>query len=109
MDVLGTGNIPCVLRNHHESGIGVSLQVQLSPDHPVTACRVSAITGQATILPGTTRSSPYEPVCRTQIYVQFQNPNAYLDKALGCHKGFAFADIRAEMDLLCKLMGFAVL
>ncbi len=109
VDVLGTGNLPCVLRNHHESGIGVSLQVQLPPDHPVTACRVSAVTGQATILPGTTRSGPYEPVCRTRIYVQFQNPNAYLDKVLGCHQVFAFADIRAEMDLLCKLMGFAVL
>ena len=101
--------LPCTLRSHHESGIGVSLQVALPDGRPVTACRIGAATGQMTVHRGVLRAGPYLPACRTQAYVCFDDPSRYLATALGCHQVFAFEDVAGDARALGRLLGLEVL
>ena len=44
----GRQDCPYILRSHHESGIGVSLQVEIPGSVRLTACRVSGVWGTFT-------------------------------------------------------------
>lgn len=101
--------LPCTLRSHHESGIGVSLQVELPAERRVTACRVSDEASCITVQNGTTAAGPYECACRTQLYVHFDDPQHYLDTALGCHQVFAFEDIARDVRTLAGWFGLRLL
>ena len=94
-----------MLRSHHESGIGVSLQVELPAKRRVTACRISGSCNKITIQNGTTETGEYLPSCRTQLYVRFDDFSQYIDTALGCHQVFCFEDIKKEAQMLSDLMG----
>lgn len=96
-----------ILRNHHESGIGVSIQSPL-PQGIVTACRVSAETGSVTIQAGKSREGERLPVCRSQMYVDFESPERYLETALGCHQVFAFEDCMWKMENFSKMIGLRI-
>lgn len=100
---------PCVLRSHHESGIGVSLQVSMPAEQCVTACRISNEAKNMTIHTGVTLAGPYETACRTQMYVRFHQLEHYLNTVLGCHQVFAFEDISHKLRLLAKLFDLQVL
>ena len=100
---------PCTLRNHHESGIGVSLQIDLPVGQAVTACRLSDRASKITIQHGVSVCGAYECACRTQMHVRFDDPNHYLRTALGCHQVFAFEDIVWQMNELSHLLGLTVL
>lgn len=97
--------LPCTLRSHHESGIGVSLQVELPRDQRVTACRVSDEASKITVHTGTSVAGPYECACRTQMHLRFDDMPHYLRTVLGCHQVFAFEDIAAKVRALAKLFG----
>ena len=97
------------LRSHHESGIGVSLQVEMPQDRIITACRVSNEASQMTIHRGITIPGPYETACRTQMYVRFDDFEHYLDTALGCHQVFAFEDISKQLVAIGKMFGLQIL
>ena len=99
----------CILRNHHESGIGVSLQVALPEHRTVTLCRISDNMSSAVVFMGETASGKYLPCCRTQIYVKPDDFTHYMDTALGCHQVMVFDDIRKELELLIKSFGIALL
>ena len=101
--------LPCTLRSHHESGIGVSVQVEIPAGVTVTACRVSDEAGSMTIHRGTTQTGPYETACRTQLHIRLEDAQHYLDTALGCHQVFAFEDITAKLEKLAALLGLRVL
>lgn len=101
--------LPTILRSHHESGIGVALQVKVPANQIVTACRISDESGKVTIHRGITSNGPYEKTCRTQVYVQLDNLKHYLQTALGCHQVFAFEDITEKMEELAKLLRLEVL
>lgn len=101
--------LPCTLRSHHESGIGVSLQVELPLDLRVTACRISDEASKMTVHTGRTIPGPYEPACRTQMHVRFDDMRHYLDTALGCHQVFAFEDIEEELRRLAAQFALDVL
>lgn len=101
--------LPCTLRNHHESGIGVSLQVEMPKKGVVTACRISNEASQMTIHRGTAVPGPYETACRTQMHVRFDDPEHYLHTVLGCHQVFAFEDITEPLHRLADLFGLEVL
>ncbi len=101
--------LPCTLRSHHESGIGVSVQVEIPAGVTVTACRVSDEAGSMTIHRGTTQTGPYETACRTQLHIRLEDAQHYLDTALGCHQVFAFEDIAAKLEKLAALLGLRVL
>lgn len=100
---------PCILRSHHESGIGVSLQVEMPLDHEITACRISNEASQMTLHTGRTIRGPYEPACRTQLHIRFDDMPHYLGTALGCHQVFAFENIAPKLRELAGLFGLEVL
>lgn len=96
------------LRSHHESGIGVSPEVDFPPSETVTACRLSAATGKMTVHLGKGRQGVGQPSCRTQYEVSFRDYPAYLENALGCHQVFAFCDLSSELRLVGRLLGLEV-
>ena len=100
---------PYLLRSHHESGIGVSPQVELPMDGVVTACRFSSATGQMTVQLATPVEGPREPTCRTQLRVRWNDPEGYLRTSLGCHQVFAFEDLSAPLRQAAALLGLEVL
>ncbi|WP_343084014.1 hypothetical protein [Blautia producta] len=101
--------LPCILRSHHESGIGVSLQVSLPVDRTVTICRISDEASKITIQRGITIRGAYECACRTQLHVEMEDPLHYLDTVLGCHQVIAFDDITDELQKLAGLFGLEIL
>lgn len=101
--------LPCVLRSHHESGIGVSLQVSLPVDCTVTICRISDEASKITIHRGVTIYGDYECACRTQLHIKMEDSQHYLDTALGCHQVFAFEDITGELQKLAGLFRLEIL
>ena len=62
-----------------------------------------------TIHRGTTKVGPYEAACRTQMHVQFEDADHYLNTALGCHQIFAYEDISQKLTDLVKLFELVVL
>lgn len=100
---------PCILRSHHESGIGVSLQVSMPENCRVTACRVSNDASDMTINLGTSVPGTYENACRSQMYVRFDDMDRYLDTVLGCHQVFAFEDISSRLRQLAKIFDLRVI
>ena len=97
------------LRSHHESGIGVSVQVVIPVGQTVTACRISDEAGSMTIHRGVSVSGPYETACRTQMHVQLEDYPHYLRTALGCHQVFAFEDITDRLRKIAELFGLKIL
>ncbi len=100
----GRSDRPFILRNHHESGIGASLQVEM-PAGRLTACRVSGAWGTYTAQGATGEAGPREECCRTQLYVRFDDFDRYVNTALGCHQVFCFEDVTRDFAMLAEWMG----
>ena len=109
VNMFGGQKCPYTLRNHHESGIGTSLQVEYPVGKTVTACRISDNAQKITIQKGVTVAGEYECACRTQVYIKLDDFNRYLETALGCHQVFAFEDIADEMRMLAKQLNLQIL
>ena len=101
--------LPTVLRSHHESGIGVSPQVEVPAGIPVTACRISDDCSKITIHNGVTVSGDYENACRTQVHVRLDDFDHYIKTVLGCHQVLAFEDIAAQLRELAGVFRFDIL
>lgn len=108
LDVCGAP-LSYVLRSHHESGIGVSIQADIPAGLAVTACRYAGAENALTLSRGVTAPGAYRAACRTQTYVKLDDFDRYVDTALGCHQVLAFADIREEMQLLARVLDIRVL
>ena len=108
LNLCGAGKCPYTLRNHHESGIGVSLEVTYPIGSTITACRISDEARCMTVQKGIVVSGEYERACRTQVYVRFDDVQRYLDTVLGCHQVFAFEDVADEMRLLGAQLGLTM-
>ncbi len=100
----GRQDCPYILRSHHESGVGVSLQVEIPGSVRLTACRVSGVWGTFTAQGATGEQGPREECCRTQLYVRFDDFDRYIRTALGCHQVFCFEDVREDFSTLAKWM-----
>lgn len=98
-----------VLRNHHESGIGVSTQVELPLDVPMTACRISNDLSQITVHNCVGIPGEYEKSCRTQLRVKLDDFDKYIRNALGCHQIFVFKDIKKELTYVAEELGIEIL
>ena len=96
------------LRNHHESGRGVSPEVNFPTGGRVTMCRFSAAEGKLSVQSGTTEPGAREETCRTQLRIRPDDFARYLDTALGCHQVVAFEDISAEMRALGRRLGLEI-
>ena len=102
---------PCKysLRSHHESGIGVSTEVELPENIKMTACRISDGLSKMMVESCTGVRGEYEPSCRTQLKITLESFEGYLKNALGCHTVFAFCDIKRELIYAAELLGIEVL
>ena len=100
---------PSILRSHHESGIGASLDVEMPANSVCTLCRISIEDRAVTIQKGNTFHGRKEPACRTQINVRLDNPEHYFETVLGCHQTIAFEDISDDLMKIAKRVGLAVL
>ena len=98
-----------ILRNHHESGIGVSTQVELPKNVKMTVCRISNNLSQITIQNCVGICGDYEPSCRTQLRVKFDDFDKYVKTALGCHQVFVFQDIKEELTYIAQALGMEIL
>lgn len=101
----GRQDCPFILRSHHESGIGASLQVEMPDGVRLTACRISGAWGTYTVQGATGENGPREECCRTQLYVRFDDFDRYVKTALGCHQVFCFEDVTEAFDQLARWMG----
>lgn len=101
----GAQDRPFVLRSHHESGIGASLQVEMPTGLRLTACRISGAWGTYTAQGAVAEAGPLEECCRTQLYVRFDDFDRYVETALGCHQVFCFEDVADDFALLAQWMG----
>lgn len=97
------GECSYILRNHHESQIGVSLEIEYPENSVLTSVRMSNEASDITILKAKTVKGERLNCCRTQIYVEYEDVDKYLDTALGCHQIFAFDDIESKVKKLSKL------
>ena len=104
----GVEERPFVVRSHHESGIGASLQVDMPLDRKVTAFRISAANGKATVQTGISVPGDHESCCHTQMYVRFEDFDGYLQTALGCHQVFCYEDIADRLVDLSRMLGLEV-
>lgn len=109
LNITDQGDCPYILRSHHESGIGTSLQVEFPIRQKFTICRISDNASKMTIHTGVSVEGKYEPCCRTQFHVRLDDFRHYLDTALGCHQVFAFEDITEELKMIASLFQFEVL
>ena len=103
------GNCRYILRSHHESGIGVSLQIDYPLEETVTSVRVSNEARDITIQKGKTVKGERLNCCRTQVYVEYEDFDRYLETSLGCHQVFAFDDITVKVRDLAGLFGLNIL
>ncbi len=97
------------LRSHHESGIGVSTQVDFPDGLTLTACRISDMASKITVHTATGKKGVYEPSCRTQYNIMFDDFDKYIKNVLGCHQVFAFKDISEAVKIIAGLLGLQVL
>ena len=104
---IGEKAMPVTLRSHHESGIGVSLQVEYPAGTELTLARVSGVSGSISIHRGVSIEGPYETACRTQMHVKIDDFDRWLRTSLGCHQVFAFEDVSSELEELAGLFGLA--
>jgi len=102
-------NCKYILRNHHESGIGVSTQVELPKNVKMTACRISNNLSQMTIHSCIGEKGQDEPTCRTQLKVRFDDFNSYINNVLGCHQVFVFKDIAQELRYFAEIIGLEII
>lgn len=93
------------LRSHHESGRGVSPEVELPVNEPVTLARFGMKEGKLTLQGGTALTPASEPSCRTQLRVDLGGLEGYLENVLGCHQVLVYGDIRQEMRYAAEILG----
>ena len=107
-DIINTGKRDFILRNHHESGIGTSIESSLPLDHRVTLLRISAVTHSISINTGITVQGERENVCRTQCYIKLDDFDHYLDSVLGCHQIIVFDDVVEKAKTAAKILSLAI-
>lgn len=97
-----------VLRNHHESGIGVSPEVTFPEGLNLTVCRYSIEESAMFIHRGKGFAGLNQNSCRTQYRVVLDDFSEYIKNTLGCHAVFAFEDVKDELDMLAELLKIKV-
>ena len=105
------GGVECetILRNHHESNIGVSPEVAFPEGLKITATRFSIEESALFVQLGVGYKGLNQISCRTQYRVELEDFSAYIKNSLGCHMVFAFEDIKKELTMLAELLKIKVL
>lgn len=97
-------NQPFRLRNHHESGIGVSPEVNVPLNDTITLCRLSVNQGKLSAYVGKTRAMPSKPTCRTQIQIELKNISQFMKHLLGLHQSLVYGNYVRELEIFAEIM-----
>ena len=97
-----------ILRNHHETGVGASPQVDYGTGDPVCMLRYSGVTNSMMIEEGISVPGRYEPNCRTQLRVRPCDFGRWSKNILGCHQVLLFGEAAADIAALCEELGIRV-
>lgn len=100
---------PYILRNHHESGIGVSLQTLLPLNERVTIARFSSENSSIFMMGAQTFEADYKPVCRTQLNLRPDDSEFLINSLFGCHQVIAFEDCQKSLAELSMILGLKVI
>ena len=98
-----------VLRSHHESGIGVSPEVTLPVDEPVTLCRIGRKSTAMSVHVGLAVENPREPTCRTQLRIELPSIDNYLRHSLGNHQIMCYGDYSESLKYVAELLKLELL
>lgn len=97
------------LRRHHESGRGVSPEVDLPDDQPVTLARLGNNFRQISVHAGRTEHRPRMHACNTQIRVRVESTARILESLLGTHVVMTYGDFTTELAHFARLLDIEVL
>lgn len=101
--------LPYILRNHHESGIGVSPEALIEEGIPVTITRIGNNLSSLSVSTGITLDTPPTPTCRTQLRIKPDSMSSFIDNLLGCHQIVTFGNWERQLTEVGKLLGLKVL
>lgn len=107
--VMAGKSCPYKLRNHHESGIGVSPQVSLPEGMPVTITRVGNDLSSISVNTGITTDTIYTPTCRTQLRIKLDSMTDFIENLLGCHQIVTYGNYIKPLSYVAKLLGLKIL
>jgi L-fucose isomerase-like protein len=96
--------MPYALRSHHESGIGVSPEVELPVGEPVTLCRIGNSATAMSVFVGTAVDNPREPTCRTQLKISLPSVERFLQHALGNHQVLSYGDFSEPLRYVADIL-----
>ncbi len=100
---------PYILRNHHESGIGVSPAVQMPVGLPVTLCRIGRNATAMSVHVGKAIGIPDAPTCRTQLTIKLPSIERYVSNSLGNHQVLSYGDYSAALRNVADILHLTLL
>lgn len=96
------------LLRHHESGRGVSPEVELPGDRIASAVRISVNAQCMVCHVGTTERQKKLPACHTQIRLQVASTRKILDTLPGTHLILSYGDFGKRIEFASKFLGFKI-
>ena len=104
--VCGCGRtFPFRLMRHHESGRGVSPEVQLPDGETATAARLSVNAGRIVAHQGITERREKLPACHTQIRLHVASSRRLLDSLPGTHLVLSFGNYLRRLEMTAAQLG----
>lgn len=94
------------LMRHHESGRGVSPEVELPGNLIASAVRLSVNEREMVCHVGTTERRDKLPACHTQIRLHVDSSKAVLNTLLGTHLVLSYGDFENRIQYAASFLGF---
>jgi L-fucose isomerase-like protein len=94
------------LMRHHESGRGVSPEVELPSDRIASAVRLSVLHEAIACHVGLTERKDKLPACHTQVRLHVESSRAVLDSLLGTHLVLSYEDHALAIRYAADFLGF---
>jgi len=94
------------LMRHHESGRGVSPEVELPGDQIASATRISVNAQSIVCHVGTTERRKKLPACNTQIRLHVESSQQVLDSLPGTHLVLSYGDFGKRIEFATHFLGF---
>lgn len=96
------------LMRHHESGRGVSPEVQLPEGLTASACRLSVNTAKVVCHVGRTELTKKLPACHTQIKLHVESTKQILDTLLGTHLVLSYGNFANKVRFSANFIDFKI-
>lgn len=98
-------DLPYRLMRHHESGRGVSPEVELPANERVTLARIGDDVKRLAVHGGVSSRTGKLRACHTQLRVTLDDPAGFLDHLLGTHQVLTFGDHCAALAHAGRFLG----